>query len=201
MRFFVITLTLALVACQPGAALAPTPADTGTPSPLATPTATQTQAVSEDTPEPEPTPTAEPTTATFLQGEKIGITCNDEDCLEITVSRAKVVPYYRGDYGYRETPDQKGYRFLQVYVTYKALKNGASYGSFDWQLFVGDREAKDTYVSYGPKPFLSSGDLPKGKSAAGWMFWEVPAKGRLTLSYGANTSANDAPIFEIVLRR
>jgi len=69
--------------------------------------------------------------------------------------------------------------FLQVYVTYKSLQDGASYNQFDWDVFA-DGNAVDgfAYASDGPDPDLGSGDLPKGRTAKGWLLYEVPAKAR-----------------------
>ena len=73
--------------------------------------------------------------------------------------------------------------YVQHYVAYRAIQGGANYSSSDWAMFAGDRQLTDsTYVSYGPKPMLESGELPKGRTAAGWLVWEVPRTGKLTLA-------------------
>ena len=133
-------------------------------------------------------------------GETTTITANGDDYLEITVTK----PSQHKSYGtgpYNDKP-KKGYIFLQVYVTYKALQDGASYNQFDWDVFVNDEALQDNiaYASDGPEPELSSGELPKGRVAKGWLLYEVPIKGEVLLSY-KGSFINDAPIFEVVVRK
>ena len=45
------------------------------------------------------------------------------------------------------------------------------------------------------------GTLPKGRKANGWVVYEVPTKGEVILSYGANMFGGDAPTFEVVARK
>lgn len=98
-------------------------------------------------------------------------------------------------------PDIKGNVFIQFYIEYEALTDGAFYNQFDWSIFVDGRKVDyPAFVSNGPEPTLGSGDLPKGRTAAGWLVYEVAAKGQVLLDYGGSTFLNQAPIFELVLR-
>jgi hypothetical protein len=74
------------------------------------------------------------------------------------------------------------------------------YNPYDWQVFA-DGEAVDNsaFVMNGPKPDLSSGSLPKGRVAKGYVVYEVPAKGQVLMSYGG-TFSSEAPVFEVVIR-
>jgi hypothetical protein len=79
--------------------------------------------------------------------------------------------------------------------------NGVDYNPFDFQIFV-DGQAVDSwaFVINGPEPALSSGTLPEGRSAEGWLVYEVPAAGEVLLSYSGNMFLDEAPVFEVVLR-
>lgn len=128
----------------------------------------------------------------------VSITCDGQACMDVTVDQVKTASIYKDPQGYlNDTPDTKGDVFMAVHVTYKATGPNADYNVFDWGLYVND-----TAVSYpamvlnGPKPELDSGQLPVGKTAAGWVVWEVPAKGRVTLIYQPGRSA----VFEVTLR-
>ena len=96
----------------------------------------------------------------------------------------------------------KGNVYIQALITYTALADGATYNPFDWQVFCND-EAVDsyTYVSDGPEPDLNSGTLPKGRKAKGWVVYEIPAKGRCVLSYGANSFIDEGAVFEVLIRK
>lgn len=156
----------------------------------------------EDTPEvveevtPEPTPVAEGP-KTFKPGDPITITSDDEDWATVVVSQVKQVKSYKGEYS-TDKP-KKGRIFIQAKVTYTALADGVDYNPYDWQVFV-DGEAVDssTFVLNGPET-LDSGTLPKGRKASGWLVYEIPAKGKVLLSYGG-TFSNEAPVFEVQLR-
>ena len=80
-------------------------------------------------------------------------------------------------------------------------QDGASYNQFDWDIFVDDTAVDNFgYASSGPKPELHSGEFSKGRTAKGWLLYEVPVKGRVVLSYKGGGFSNDAPVFEVVLR-
>jgi hypothetical protein len=172
---------------------------TGTPSPTVRPTAQPTPTLRPVAPTETPAP-AEPTPGTFVPGDTVTVTSNDEPLLDILVDKVSVHSKYDGQYS-DDTPEVKGNVFIQARVTYTALQNGASYNPFDWNVFVDDR-AVDSYAFLinGPEPQLSSGDLPKGRTAQGWLVYEVPATGKVVLSFRANMFTNDAPVFEVVLR-
>ena len=136
--------------------------------------------------------------ATYQAGDVITVQQNGEDWANITVSDVKSV----GPTGYGEfdRPKTAGNQFIQANVTYEALADGVNYNPFDWQVFV-DGQAVDntTFVLEGPKPDLSSGTLPKGRKASGYVVYEVPPSGEVRMSYGG--TYGDAPVFEVVLRK
>jgi hypothetical protein len=118
--------------------------------------------------------------------------------MDVTVSKVAFATRYRDPDGYYDdTPSTKGYVFMAVYVTYKATGPNADYNEFDWAIYINDVAGQSsTYVSHGPTPELQSGQLPEGKSAVGWIVYEVPAKGKITISYQPGTTS----IFEVQLR-
>lgn len=177
-----------------------TPQATGTPS-VPTCTSFQHEEYSngeyicvDDTPEPTP---SGPVTIALKQA--VPITCGGADCLDVTVAKVAFATIYRDPQGfYNDTPDVKGDVFMAVYITYKATGPNADYNEFDWGIYVNDVAGGDpTYVANGPQPELSAGQLPQGKSAVGWIVYEVPAKGRITIAYQPNYSGS---IFEVTLR-
>jgi hypothetical protein len=117
--------------------------------------------------------------------------------IRVTVSEVKQAKKY-GDF----SKPAKGNVYLAVKYDYEALEDGATYNPFDWQVFVDDTAVDNfAFVTDGPKPELNSGTLPKGRKASGWVVYEVPAKGKVVLSYGANMFGGDAPTFEVVARK
>lgn len=177
----------------------PTPSPTrATTRPASTPRATVAPTlVLAPTLAPDPAPSGP---KTFAAGEVITVTSNDEPYLEITVDKVSFRSKYDGQY-YDDVPEIKGNVFVQLRVTYKSLENGASYNPFDWNVFV-DGVAVDSYtfVSNGPEPQLGSGELPLGRTAQGFLVYEVPKTGRILFSYGSNMFSNEPPVFEVVLR-
>jgi hypothetical protein len=208
----IITASLvALVVAGCTGAVVSTSSDQPEPSAPADITASQAPVL---TPEPSDGPITEPTEPDPIEtpeppvgpkqvkvGEVATITADDENYLEITVSKPSQHKSYGSGY-LVDKPRVKGNVFLQAFVTYKSLQDGADYNQFDWDLFV-DGTAVDgfAFASGGPEPQLNSGDLPKGRTAKGWLLYEVPAKGEVVLSYKGGAFTNDAPIFEVVLRR
>lgn len=163
-------------------------------------TVTDTPAAATSTPGdvPQGTP-ADNATSTQGVGDVVRISCDGVDCLDVTVSQVKFAAKYGSGYS-TDVPERKGNVFAAVEVRYKAIVSGADYNLWDWQLFVRDEAVSDfASVFYGPSPELSAGTLPKGKSVSGWLFWEVPKSGRVTIAYGG--SASQAPVFEVVLRK
>ncbi len=148
---------------------------------------------------PEPDPTLEGPQR-FKPGEIVTVTQGGDEHAQIVVSGVKVVKKYEGGY-FDDTPQQKGNVFIQAKIAYTALVDGVNYNPFDWQVFASG-EAVDnlTFVTNGPEPQLSSGTLPKGRKASGWVVYEVPPKGEVLLSYGSNMFSNEPPVFEVVLR-
>jgi hypothetical protein len=152
-------------------------------------------------PEPTVEPSAStPTTLTYAVGDVINITQDSDPWAEFTVLEVKQKFVDPAGY-FNDKPQTKGYVFLTADVRYDALTDGVDYNPFDFQIFV-DGLAVETfaYASNGPKPELSSGTLPSGRSAQGWLLYEVPATGKVLLSYGANMFTSGPPVFEVVLR-
>jgi len=191
-RLLLLGIALFAVACTGqgvGTAEPPTSAPTGAED---MPTATA------DMPTPTPAP-AGPTT--YAIGDTVTVTEYGEDWAKITISDVEVVESYKSDYDYVEKPQVEGYVFIQAKVTYEALQDGVTYNPFDWQVYCAG-EAMDNYsfVAYGPQPDLSSGTLPNGRKASGYVVYEVPKVGEVRMSYSGNIFLNDSPIFEVVIR-
>lgn len=184
-------------AAGPTATTRPTPTITprpATPRPATPRPATPTPAA------PLVTPPPDDSTGTYVPGDTVTITSNGDPYLDILVDKVSSHTKYEGGY-FDDTPDVKGNVFIQARITYTSLQNGATYNPFDWDVFVDDVAVDDyTFVSNGPEPDLGSGELPEGRTAQGWLVYEVPSAGRVVLSYRANMFTNDAPVFEVVLR-
>jgi hypothetical protein len=194
---------LLIAGCGASAGLASPTVGAPTPSAAAvtpglTPTATTVPTeIPADTPEPT---IEEPSTTVYRAGDVINVTTNGDPWADITISRVKVVRKYDGPYNLDDVP-AKGNVYIQAFVTYVAKTNGVDYNPYDWQVFVAGEAADNTaFVSNGPKPELSSGTLPTGRKASGWVVYEVPAKGEVRMSYGASSFSNDAPVFEVIIR-
>ena len=145
---------------------------------------------------------ASPTVAgpvTYKPGDTVTVKQDGKDAVKITISDVKVVDSYKGT-SYTDKPQTAGNMFVQAKVTYEALTDGVSYNPFDWQVFcAGEAVQNYTILISGPKPALSSGDLPNGRKASGYVVYEVAPKGEVRMSY-KGSSLNDAPLFEVVIR-
>lgn len=141
-----------------------------------------------------PDPGAGGETQTYKVGDVIMIDSNDEPWAQITITR----PSVHKSYSTYDKPQTKGYVFIQALVTYKALANGVTYNPFDWEVFAGDEAVQMGFAVDGPNPELSSGTLSKGRTAKGWVIYEVPPKGKVVMSYGGGYGG--APVFEVVIR-
>jgi hypothetical protein len=131
-------------------------------------------------------------------GESVTVTRDGADWARITVSKVAIKDRYAGQY-YSDTP-AAGNVYIEAWVSYEALVDGVDYNPFDWQVFVGGVAADNfTFVANGPEPTLSSGSLPKGRKAEGWVVYEVAETGQVLMSYG-QTFGNEPPVFEVVLR-
>jgi hypothetical protein len=146
----------------------------------------------------EATPTLPAGPLTVALGQTVPIECGGDPCMDVTVAKVAFATRYRDPEGYYDdTPRTSGYVYMAVYVTYKATGPNADYNEFDWAIYIDDVAGQSsTYVSNGPTPELQSGQLPDGKSAVGWIVYEVPAKGRITISYQPGRTS----IFEVQLR-
>ncbi len=161
-----------------------------TPTPDVAPTATPSPTT------PEPTESAPPL---FQPGEPAVVTQGGEDYVEVTVTKVSEKKRYGS--GYTVDTPARGNVYIEAYVTYRALADGAAYNPFDWQVFCNDTAIDGfTFLLSGPEPQLGSGTLPKGRKASGWLVYEVPAKGRCLLSYGANQFLGTGAVFEVLLR-
>jgi hypothetical protein len=132
-------------------------------------------------------------------GEAVSIRCDGADCMDITVSKVAFAAVFKDPDGFLDdTPQTAGNVFAAVYITYLATGSGADYNPFDWNVYANDTAVGNyTFTLHGPKPDLESGQLSPGKTAAGWVVYEVPSSGLLTIEY--QPGANDV-IFEVVLR-
>lgn len=132
---------------------------------------------------------------TYRIGDVIDVTGRFSSDVRITVVEVKSATKY-GDYS---TP-KAGNIYLAVKYEYESLEDGATYNQFDWQVFVDGTAVENfTFVVDGPEPQLSSGTLPMGRKASGWVVYEVPRSGEVLLSYGGMFSS-DGPVFEVVAR-
>lgn len=191
---FLALLVLALAACSAQTAApgsvdpTPVPAD-ATPEP-------------EHTATPDATTAATPATSTFAVGDPITITEDGSDWAEFTVLEVVETPEFTDPDGFlNDTPQTDGYVFIAARVRYEALASGVEYNPFDFQVFVDGQAVEGyTFALNGPQPELSSGTLPQGRTAEGWLLYEVPAEGEVLLSYTGNMFLDEEPVFEVVLR-
>ena len=118
----------------------------------------------------------------------------------VTVSEPGFYESYADPDGFfDDEPRQEGYVYLQVFVEYEALADSASFNTFDWQVFADGRLLDSfAYAVNGPQPDLGSGRLPAGRTASGWLLYEVPPQGEIVLAYAPNFDG--PPVFEIQLR-
>ena len=143
-----------------------------------------------------------PTPATFDVGDVITITEDGEPWATFSVLEVRQDAEFADPDGfYNDSPSIEGYVYLSARVRYEALVDGVTYNPFDFQVFV-DMTAVDSYAIAlnGPEPQLSSGELPSGRAAEGWLLYEVPPVGEVLLSYSGGIFSNQAPVFEVVIR-
>jgi hypothetical protein len=135
-------------------------------------------------------------------GDVITITENGNDWAHFTVLEVKeAAEFVDPDGFYNDTPQATGYVFLSAKVRYEAIASGVNYNPFDFQVFVDDQAVDGmTFALHGPEPELGSGTLPAGRTAEGWLLYEVPPTGRVLLSYSGNVFLDEEPVFEVVLR-
>jgi len=190
----VAALALVIAGCSEAGATAATTAGASTAAPASQETTQPSAAVE---------PTVLPSAAaegskTYAVGQPIDVT-GDFISSDVRVTAAQVKQ--AKSYGTYSKP-AKGNVYLAVKYTYQALEDGATYNPLDWQVFVDGTAVNNyTFVMDGPKPELQSGSLPKDRKAEGWVVYEVPAKGKVILSYGSNIFGGDAPTFEVVARK
>lgn len=195
-KLFAVLLPLAVVlgACSgSGATAEPLATNSAAPS---QPAATTEQPSADASEQPSPSTAQGP--QQFQIGEWIKVS-GDFISSDVNVRAAEVKQAKKyGDY----SKPAAGNIYLAVKYEYEALEDGATYNPFDWQVFVdGTAIPNYAFVVDGPKPELASGTLPKGRKASGWVVYEVPTKGQVLLSYGANMFGGNAPTFEVVARK
>ena len=203
-RLSILLLILAtgVMGCSSNrAAVIAAPTPTWTPTPTASPSIAPTPV---PTAMPTVQPTPEPTAAgprTYAVDDPVSLIAEGGGPWGvITISDVSITGSYKGSYGFVDKPDTAGDVFIAAKVTYEALSDGVRYNPYDWQVFVdGTAVSSNAFVMYGPKPALSSGTLPNGRKASGYVVYEVPATGEVRMSYGSGFSS-DAPIFEVVIR-
>lgn len=199
----VFCAALTLTACGNGSGVGATAgaASQEASTPVATPEPTA-DATPEPTSTPEPTAEPTPLTTTFAVGDVITITEDGEPWADFTVLEVSETAEFADPDGfYNDTPQTDGYVFLNALVRYEAIVGGVDYNPFDFQVFV-DGQAVDgfAFAINAPEPQLSSGTLPAGRTAEGWLLYEVPPAGEVLLSYSGNVFIDEEPIFEVVLR-
>jgi hypothetical protein len=197
-------MTLALAAMLAVGACSQVSVSTAVPAPptQATQTqATQTQATATRAEQTQAQSVVTPTPAgpkTYQIGEQVVLNQSGKPWVTILISDVQVVASYKGTYG-SDTPKTAGDVFIQAKVTYAALADGVTYNEFDWQVFcAGTAVSGFAFVMYGPTPALSSGTLPSGRNASGYVVYEVPAAGEVRMSYGG--TYGQAPVFEVIIR-
>jgi hypothetical protein len=153
----------------------------------------------EGTPEPT-TPPEQTGPKTFSVGYKVTLTSDtDDQWAYVTIDKVSQHKTYGS--GYLVDKPKKGNIFIQARVTYEAIVDGVDYNPYDWQVFVDGTAVENTsFVYSGPDPSLSSGSLPAGRKASGWVIYEVPINGEVRMSYG-NTYGDTPPVFEVVIRK
>jgi hypothetical protein len=152
-------------------------------------------------------PTTAPNNATaapsgptvYNTGDTITVQQNGSDYAKITISDVSSAPSYLGTYGLNDNPQTKGNVFIAAKVTYLALTDGVTYNPYDWSVFCAGTAISNTaFVMNGPTPELSSGTLPNGKNASGFVTYEVPPKGEVDMYYGGQFGGT--PLFDVVIR-
>jgi hypothetical protein len=134
-------------------------------------------------------------------GDQVLVTSDGDPYLDITVSDAHSASHYTGSSGFTDQPDTPGYVYISAKVTYLARADGATYNPFDWEAYAaGQAMGSKASTIYGPKPELHSGILSVGRTASGYVVWEVPAKGEVRIAYGASAAAGRGAVFEVVIR-
>ncbi len=91
----------------------------------------------------------------------------------VTVERAEHHESFPGEFS--DDEPSPGNVYYAFFVAYEGLAAGGNYNPFDWQAFAGDKAVQQAFVLNAPEPDLSSGSLPAGRTAEGWLVYEGPA--------------------------
>ncbi len=177
----------AVVACSPPAPTTPAASPSTAPATLSPVSQSPAASVS-------PTPVPSPPLA--VKGQAMTVNCANDPCLSIMVVKWVVAATYKGSRPAFDDKPAKGNVFVAIDVRYTATAAGASFSSTDWAVDIGGQASAQAYPINGPKPELTNGQLAEGKKVEGWIVFEVPAQGRVVLSY----PALQAPEFQVILR-
>jgi hypothetical protein len=149
---------------------------------------------------PPPLPPVETLEPGFtVMGKGVAVDCGTGDCLVVKVDDISFVSRFLDPAKVLDDlPTNSAHVFMAVHVAYKATAPRAAYDPLDWGVYVNDTLDQDhASVTHGPRPLLSAGRLGSGKSASGWMVYEVPMTGRITISYEPEFGLS---VFKVVLR-
>jgi hypothetical protein len=118
--------------------------------------------------------------------------------LEIAVFGVSFSPSY-GSGDAAQFPKTAGDIFTSVRVTYDAIWDGATYNRYDWRLRVDGTPSGDPVLPlHGPTPMLDAGTLIAGRVVSGYIVYEVPPTGRISMVYYCYHDLSQS--FEVVLR-
>ena len=131
-------------------------------------------------------------------GTTVLVSENGTPRLQIMVSDIAFSPAFGGGDS-ADAPDVPGYVFASARVSYDALWTGAEYDAYDWQLRVDGAPAGSVVEpARGPKPSLDTGLLIAGRIVSGYVVYEVPPAGRVSIVYYCYRDWTQR--FEVVLR-
>ncbi len=130
--------------------------------------------------------------ATAKVGQPFTVEEFDEPRLRVTVQKAQFSDKY-------EPRPRKGHTYVSFLVKYEALTDGANYCSCDWQAFANNAAIGPAFAVGAPDPALQIGDLPKGRTASGWLVFQAPRKSTVLLSF-KTTVFDQTPTFEVPVR-
>ena len=156
-----------------------------------------------ETPEPSSTPLPTPTLADneIPLGQNAAITRDGVSWAALSVSEVVVAPAFTETDGRgADRPSRSGTVFIAAHVTVSALAPDVTYDLEGFRATVnsGD-EVTLAFSELSPKPDLLDGSLAsRGDSASGWLLFEAPESGRVSLAYELG-SATTEPL-AIVIR-
>jgi hypothetical protein len=201
MRSLLVVVALIVGGCSTAGLGTAGPAATATVALTATVAVTGTR---------EPLITASPlvtprsTPATYTAGDTVTLIGEAGPYARITVGLVSVHASYKDSDGYTSVPGTAGYVYVQAFVTYEALADEFRYNLMDWTV---KGAGFPVWVDHGgPEPMLTTGNVPEGTTAKGWVVYEVPPTGVVRMLYKMHrhftlaTPAYSEPEFEVVIR-